>query len=1240
MVEEKIKNSEKDIEELIKQSTSFEELKSNIFDNKINIESSKKIFKFNNLLQLIKKIQHRELSIDSAIFDYGFRAKIEELLQTDVDVDMLKNDLEYVNYKLSSRSGKKKSSKNNSYTKKELLEWKDRLERDIQRISESDLGKEDMNAYFSEEEMDALDENEEEKYKKKEKKRDSFSEEDIKELEDASLEGFDSAYSFLHKDTLKVTKNPDAEDDDKKHALESEDEALKEVNELYDEMNRIIRKLKKEKGEYKNDPEYIEARQKWLDARNARLNSRENKKQEDILEDLGLDIKLENIADEIEYELKEDILKLKKKSKKEIEKCLKKLKIEFSEDEREQIILNIENILDETINEEALREFSKLKYHKKVITAGLGVAGVGATVGILTKMSGASIISKTLSSVSGTILGASSGFMKGYVKKIINPQLEKVKKKNKKKFIKIREEKAKEILNSDLIKTLSIQEIRRNALIKIGKGDEGVEEYLKNVKEFLNNFKSTENLNTGEKENLAKAIAVLKDVSQKNEEKVVEEIKRKNLLLRGAGFGALFGAIADAGRYLNNQAGGALISGAVGGFMMGGALDAYLEKRLNNKNEKKIIEEIEGIIKNINEKEEKKPEDLVKLKAVLQSKKLEKYPHILEKARHILSTELLKSVSQKTDQMFGGEISLDENDIKVKEKEIKNRFDNKYKKRIRKAGAYIVGIGTGVLTGFLAREAMALVKEHQSGGSSSEIASQAEKTGPGVKLAEDELSKFKTASKIASQAEENGPGVKLAENELSKFYNREYNHSHPDADAYQSDDNFRSFSYEGEDNSHDIAAFQDIKGNIDTYSEAAYGAVKKAPTGVQDNFIHRYLDQKVQINDENRLTLIQETVRKLSVANLKMGDGNDVQNLVYKGNVGVLKNDGEFEIMKGSAFREAQTVSHAQLQATADRIHRHFDDVNRALSGGNNSDDSHYGNSSEDNPKLNTPSEEYVQARVLERAHNLGLKPEVYGAVKNMSVQDLINAKVDALHIDPKISEAILEARNHDSNYISSEDGFQEILNRPDNGPFLTDIKGIQHLKESLGNISDTDKNKTVEEILRERVVGESRKENINSGTSSAQAEYDDHDLNTTNNNRINQDLNKHIEKVLSLNESADRDLIKDMLVIFNRKNDNLYLQRDNFYNYILSSDKSIKNISDNLITIIEEKINHRIGDDKKHLIGEIIEGIKNKTGKDNDLKKQLLEYVRVVQTGKFDVGSGPTISNLNSSGPTSTVLK
>jgi len=1100
--------------------------------------------------------------------------------------------------------------------------------------SEDEIAPEDMISYFTEDDLDDLenDNDMDREDKESEEGEKVLSSEDIEELKEGSLEGWGVDYEVLHEDTSRVINNPEATPKDKDLAKESEDIALKEINRLHDEMNRIRRKFEKEGKNYKEEKEYIKAKQKWTDAKDERLEKMKNGKQEDILKDLGLDLSAEDIEKEIQHELDGDMIKIKKESRKEIEKFLKNLKIEFSEDEQNRIIENVENTLSEAIDEEAAREFSKLGYHGKVIAAGVGVGAVAAGITMAMKMTGAGMISKIATAVSGTVVGASGGALRAFVKKKLNPQIEKLKEKNKTKFNEIREKKMKEIINSDLIKTLFIQEIRRSSVIKVGGGEEVTDgEYLKNIREFLKVFQATKGLSGEERGNLSKAISVLNTINKKNEKEAVREIKKMNKILKGASIGAVFGAIADAGRYFKFGGDTILISGALGGAMMGGTIDAFLEKHFDKKHEKEILDSIEGIMEKIDKKEEKSPDELAQLKAVVQSKKLEKYPHILEQARHILSTELLKSVSQKTDEMFSGELAfVDEEKVLDKERKIQEKFDSKKGKMVRKTVAYSLGIAAGMATGLIGREVMAYFRGEGGGGgvnSNNTVGVKFDKItaeGPVAnkegyhKIPDDVFYKSKDIPDPLTQYEKEvgATSYKESGDDFSHLYsqkNADYIKAHPDVDSVQADDNTKYFSFEKEDTSHDIAAFQEIKGNVDTYSEAAYEAVKKAPTGVQDNFIHRYLDNDVKISNANREKLLIKTVHLLSVANLDNDSGNDVQNLVYEKNVGVLKNNGEFGIMKGDAFREARSVSHDQLQATADKIHRHFDHADRVLSGGNDSDNTYYGDTSKDHPELNTPSEEYIQEQVLNDVSNAGLNVEDYGAIKDMPTKEFLNMSSN------EIAHKISDFRAEHDGYISSNDEFYDTLNRPNHGPYKADFDAVRKLQEELRSVSGAGGDeKSVGDVLREKVVGENIKDRVSQSPYKSEEQYDRAVLGGPRNKANHEFVHNIIEKNPRFSNLDEHLLneIHDNFQVFKGENDKISF---NLVKMINHSSLKPEKIADNLGVYLEDITSHKISQDNlehlKNICHDLKFGLISEKEKNVDY---LVEYIKLAEKGEL----------------------
>ncbi len=117
---------------------------------------------------------------------------------------------------------------------------------------------------------------------------------------------------------------------------------------------------------------------------------------------------------------------------------------------------------------------------------------------------------------------------------------------------------------------------------------------------------------------------------------------------------------------------------------------------------------------------------------------------------------------------------------------------------------------------------------------------------------------------------------------------------------------------------HSAAAEVRIEGKTDTFSEAIDKTVGKADIETQENFIHKVLGDGTKISSpEARHELLSQAVRKLSVANIKTGDGNDVANLVYKGNIVRLHHDGSWEVLKGGGVKEASAVSELSLRQEA-----------------------------------------------------------------------------------------------------------------------------------------------------------------------------------------------------------------------------------------------------------------------------------------------------------------------------------
>ncbi|HMB65624.1 MAG TPA: hypothetical protein VKO42_02000, partial [Patescibacteria group bacterium] len=83
----------------------------------------------------------------------------------------------------------------------------------------------------------------------------------------------------------------------------------------------------------------------------------------------------------------------------------------------------------------------------------------------------------------------------------------------------------------------------------------------------------------------------------------------------------------------------------------------------------------------------------------------------------------------------------------------------------------------------------------------------------------------------------------------------------------------------------------------------------------KDAFIDNYYPDHEDITKENREKLLEQAVNKMSISNLKMGDGNDLKNLIYEGNeVHINSETGDIYVEKGSSKLEAKAVGEGELR--------------------------------------------------------------------------------------------------------------------------------------------------------------------------------------------------------------------------------------------------------------------------------------------------------------------------------------
>ncbi|MFA4936938.1 MAG: hypothetical protein WC575_01400 [Patescibacteria group bacterium] len=112
----------------------------------------------------------------------------------------------------------------------------------------------------------------------------------------------------------------------------------------------------------------------------------------------------------------------------------------------------------------------------------------------------------------------------------------------------------------------------------------------------------------------------------------------------------------------------------------------------------------------------------------------------------------------------------------------------------------------------------------------------------------------------------------------------------------------------------------EIRGKINTFTEALDKAVHQAPAATQDNFIHKILGAPVEVTDTNRDEFLIKAVNKLSVDNLHGVGKMNVENLVYEGNKLNLNPDGSWDVIKGESSYGPKIVTEQFLRDGAAKI--------------------------------------------------------------------------------------------------------------------------------------------------------------------------------------------------------------------------------------------------------------------------------------------------------------------------------
>ncbi len=433
---------------------------------------------------------------------------------------------------------------------------------------------------------------------------------------------------------------------------------------------------------------------------------------EEYLEELGFKVKIEDLESEIKYEVdKSGEIKIEEKSKKDILDILKNLRgaENLTEEERELIIQNTAAILDDAVNREAEREFSKVwKHHKRVLLAGGLISLVAGVAGMGVRMAAGGIITKTAGSLAGGILGAGAGFVRAWARERFNPILEKIKRDNLKKFRKVKEEKAEELLSQENIKIILLQELRKSLVNKIIDTSHlskktKIEEYKRLVQKFIDHNEELKLLEKNKKEKLVSSLSALALVANENsqmfsdllnkEGKVKIKTKEKTrAAMRGGALGLLAGI---ANSFSNIPNASYIFSGAISGIAIGGAVNTWMKR----KSHEYAIEDIAMTAENIMDKENIKPKDVDKLYTLLKSGVLDQYPVIKEKTREFLAKNAL-------DNLLNGEI--DKEFTKELESKIK---EQKLLKYLRHVAAYGLGFTVGLATGIIGRTMVAKAEE-------------------------------------------------------------------------------------------------------------------------------------------------------------------------------------------------------------------------------------------------------------------------------------------------------------------------------------------------------------------------------------------------------------------------------------------------------------------------------------------------------------------------------------------------
>jgi hypothetical protein len=526
--------------------------------------------------------------------------------------------------------------------------------------------------------------------------------------EESNTELFNNLSNTIGKIVLKQYTDPvdklldniwDEENrDKKKDEFKSikEEGNIEKINSFQDEVRRIVMF-----DNYKNGEDLIKVRRD----KNQKKMEEDEKSVEELLDELGVNISVDDLnkMSKFECEFEKNQIKVDGEIRSEIEKEIGKYSIftDGSDEERVEVLNNLCVGLEQNMNDalefEVQREFSKVKHHKGMIATGVGVAAVTAMTSIVVRAGSVGMVGTATGAVKGSLVGgvmglAGAGIRKGW-QSLISPVIEKIKKKDKAKLEEIRKEKQKEIASKKNVKLLITQSLRSEMAAKITKKETFVSEkdYKNRIEEFISENNLYGEIDKESKEKIVMALAMFAKISDSNSRKLHDFLNEEadsstwKDVARSAGVGSIVGGATGAARAMAESetmaavVGGAA-GGAVGGYMIGGKI---IEWRKGEKI-KNVIEKADSIISSMESKKGSE-DDLVEIRAYLESGILGDDIMLRERAKSVLLDNMTK---------IGG-MTSEQDDF---EKKIVNEVSvSRSKKMMIRAGSAVAGMITGGL---------------------------------------------------------------------------------------------------------------------------------------------------------------------------------------------------------------------------------------------------------------------------------------------------------------------------------------------------------------------------------------------------------------------------------------------------------------------------------------------------------------------------------------------------------------